>query len=37
MIRSQPPKVKKIEKIKKKYSEQEQDMIDYGLALLVEH
>ena len=36
MIRSQPPKVKKVEQKKQKYTEEQQDMIDYGLQELVE-
>ena len=36
MIRSQPPKVKKVEKKKQKYTTDQQDMIDYGLQVLVD-
>ena len=36
MIRSQPPKVKRFEKKKQKYTEEQQDMIDYGLQAIVE-
>ena len=36
MIRSQPPKVKRVEKKKQKYTAEQQDMIDYGLQVLVD-
>lgn len=36
MERSKPPAVKKVEKKKQKYTESQQDMIDYGLQVIVE-
>ena len=36
MVRSQPPKIKRVEKKKQKYTTDQQDMIDYGLQMLVD-